>query len=95
MLHTFDKSKGLGAANRGRHSDPRVDELIQKALATVDSDARGKLLAEATKTTASEEIPVLVLKSIFVRYVNSGTKITPPPTPRRPDNMPPVKPIIK
>ena len=41
------------------------------------------------------EIPVLVLKSIFVRYVNSGTKITPPPTPRRPDNMPPVKPIIK
>ena len=25
LLHTYDKSKGLGAANRGRHSDAKVD----------------------------------------------------------------------
>ena len=59
LLHTFDKSKGLGAANRGRHSDPRVDELIQKALATVDSDARGKLLAEATEIAVGENFGVI------------------------------------
>ena len=47
LLHTYDKSTGMGRANRGRHSDSKVDSLIQKALATVDSDARGKLLAEA------------------------------------------------
>ena len=22
LLHTYDKSKGMGAANRGRHTDP-------------------------------------------------------------------------
>ncbi len=59
LLHTFDKSKGLGAANRGRHSDPRVDEIIQKALATVDSDARGKLLAEATEIAVGENFGVI------------------------------------
>ena len=59
LLHTFDKSKGMGAANRGRHSDPRVDELIQKALATVDSDARGKLLAEATEIAVGKNFGVI------------------------------------
>src|SRR6056300_571006 len=48
LLHSYDKSIGMGRANRGRHSDPAVDKIIQKALSTVDADARGKLLAEAT-----------------------------------------------
>ena len=59
LLHTYDKSKGLGAANRGRHSDPKVDAIIQKALATVDSDARGKLLAEATEIAVGENFGVI------------------------------------
>jgi len=61
LLHTFDKSKGMGAANRGRHSDAKVDALIQKALATVDSDARGKLLAEATEIAVGENFGVIPL----------------------------------
>ena len=59
LLHSYDKSKGLGAANRGRHSDADVDRLIQKALATVDSDARGKLLAEATEKAVGENFGVI------------------------------------
>jgi peptide/nickel transport system substrate-binding protein len=59
LLHTFDKSKGMGANNRGRHSDARVDELIQKGLATVDSEARGKLLAEATEIAVGENFGVI------------------------------------
>lgn len=61
LLHTYDKSKGLGAANRGRHSDAEVDTLIQKALATVDSDARGKLLAAATEKAVGENYGVIPL----------------------------------
>ena len=57
--HSYDKSKGMGAANRGRHSDARVDELIQKGLATVDADARGKLLAEATEIAVGENFGVI------------------------------------
>jgi peptide/nickel transport system substrate-binding protein len=59
LLHTYDKSKGLGAANRGRHTDAKVDELVQKALATVDADARGKLLAEATEKAVGENYGVI------------------------------------
>ena len=59
LLHTFDKSKGMGANNRGRHSDPQVDELIQKALATVDADARGKLLAKATEIGVGENFGII------------------------------------
>ena len=61
LLHTYDKSKGLGAANRGRHTDAEVDTLIQKALATVDSDARGKLLAAATEKAVGENYGVIPL----------------------------------
>jgi peptide/nickel transport system substrate-binding protein len=59
LLHTYDKSKGMGAANRGRHSDPAVDTLVQKALATVDADARGKLLAAATEKAVGENYGVI------------------------------------
>jgi peptide/nickel transport system substrate-binding protein len=61
LLHTYDKSKGMGAANRGRHSDAEVDKLLQQALATVDSDARGKLLAAATEKGVGENYGVIPL----------------------------------
>ena len=61
LLHSYDKSKGMGAANRGRHSDAAVDSLIQKALATVDADARGALLAEATEKAVGENYGVIPL----------------------------------
>lgn len=49
LLHTYDKSKGMGATNRGRYSNPTLDELIEKALATVDDGKREKLLQQATE----------------------------------------------
>ena len=49
LIHTYDKDRGFGASNRGRHSNAEVDALIEKALATVDDDARQALLAEATE----------------------------------------------
>ena len=39
----------MGASNRGRHSNPEIDVLIQKALVTVDDAERAALLAEATE----------------------------------------------
>ena len=53
------------------------------------------LLPVATKTTAKEEIPVLVLKSVFVKQVKRGTKTTPPPMPNIPESNPPIEPIRK
>ena len=49
LIHTFNKELGTGTANRGRHSNPEVDKVIQEALVTVDDDARAELLAKATE----------------------------------------------
>ncbi|MDH3317602.1 MAG: ABC transporter substrate-binding protein [Gammaproteobacteria bacterium] len=48
LLHTYDKERGFGPSNRGRHSDPEVDQLIEDALATVNDAKRQELLAKAT-----------------------------------------------
>lgn len=48
LLTTYDKSKGFGASNRGRYSNPEVDKRVVEALRTVDDAKRAKLLGEAT-----------------------------------------------
>ena len=54
LLHSYDKERGFGASNRGRHSDAEVDRLIETALATNDDAAREKLLQGATERAIGE-----------------------------------------
>jgi peptide/nickel transport system substrate-binding protein len=49
LLATFNTAKGMGAANRGRYSNPQMDALLDKALATVDDAQRERLLQQATE----------------------------------------------
>lgn len=60
LIHTYDKDKGYGASNRGRYSNPDVDALIEKALATVNDDDRAELLAQATEA-AIEDLAIIPL----------------------------------
>lgn len=54
LLHTYDKSRGFGASNRGRYSNPKVDKLLEDALATVDDKKRAALLAQATEVAVND-----------------------------------------
>ncbi len=54
LLATFDSKKGMGAANRGRYSNPKMDALLEQALATVDDAKREKLLQQATESGIGE-----------------------------------------
>jgi peptide/nickel transport system substrate-binding protein len=54
LIHTYDKSRGFGASNRGRYSNAEVDTLIEDALATVDDAKRQDLLAEATEIAIND-----------------------------------------
>ncbi|MFQ5936682.1 MAG: ABC transporter substrate-binding protein [Acidiferrobacterales bacterium] len=54
LLHTYDKARGFGASNRGRYSNPKVDGLIEQALATVDDAKRQDLLAKATEIAIND-----------------------------------------
>lgn len=54
LLATFDTTKNLGASNRGRYSNPALDAMIEKATSTIDDEARGKLLAEASEVAIKD-----------------------------------------
>jgi len=49
LVATYNRDKGFGTANRGRYSNPRVDALLEQALATVDDPKREALLQRATE----------------------------------------------
>lgn len=54
LVMTFDRAKGTGSANRGRYSNPKFDELLGKAITTVDADKRNALVAEATEVAMND-----------------------------------------
>jgi peptide/nickel transport system substrate-binding protein len=49
LLATFNTARGMGAANRGRYSNARLDAVLDQALATVDDAKRERLLQQATE----------------------------------------------
>ncbi len=54
LLATPNPAVGYGASNRGRYSNPKVDELLGKALQTVDTAAREKLLFESSEIAVAD-----------------------------------------
>ncbi|MPZ43840.1 MAG: ABC transporter substrate-binding protein [Betaproteobacteria bacterium] len=54
LLATYSKEKGMGAANRGRYSNPKMDAVLAQALATVDDGKREKLLQQAVEIAMSD-----------------------------------------
>jgi peptide/nickel transport system substrate-binding protein len=54
LLATRDPARGMGAANRGRYSNPALDETLARALATVDDAAREGLLRQATRLAMAD-----------------------------------------
>lgn len=59
LIATKDPQKGLGNFNVG-YSNKKVDELIDKAVTTVQAGAREKLLQDATRT-AMEDVALIPL----------------------------------
>ena len=60
QLATWNPERGLGTANRGRYSNPVLDGLIDKAMTTLDDDAREKVVQQAM-AMAMDDVPVVML----------------------------------
>jgi peptide/nickel transport system substrate-binding protein len=54
LLATPSKDKGRGFSNSGGYSNPAIDALIDKALATIDDEQRGEVLAEASRLAMAD-----------------------------------------
>lgn len=63
VLMTQDADAGTGIFNSGRYSNPELDTLVQKAMATLDDDAREALLIEAVEMVDADQafIPLFML----------------------------------
>ncbi len=54
LLATVNREAGMGASNRGRYSNPRMDEVLATALATVNDQRREQLLQEASEIAIND-----------------------------------------
>jgi peptide/nickel transport system substrate-binding protein len=54
LLATYDTAKGMGTANRGRYSNPKMDAALTQALAIVDDSKRERVLQQATEIAVSD-----------------------------------------
>jgi peptide/nickel transport system substrate-binding protein len=68
---------GRGASNRGRYSNPKVDQLANEALATVDDQKRDKLLQEATEVAMADVGLIPLHYQINVWGARKGLKYAP------------------
>jgi len=60
LLATYNTQKGMGASNRGRYSNPKMDALLDQALSTVNDAQREKLLQQATEI-AMNDVGIIAL----------------------------------
>jgi peptide/nickel transport system substrate-binding protein len=77
LLYTVDASKGTGAANRGRYSNPEVDKLIDAALVSVDDEKRADLLAKASEAAVGDLGVIPSHYQLNVWATRKGLKIVP------------------
>jgi len=54
LVATVNPATGWGHANRGRYSNPRLDALLERALATIDDEARDRLLQQASEIAIAD-----------------------------------------
>jgi peptide/nickel transport system substrate-binding protein len=55
LLATRNKDKGFGAFNANGYTNPKVDELVEKALAALNDGDRDKLLQQATELALADQ----------------------------------------
>lgn len=67
FVHTRDEARGYGITNHSRYSNPRADELIEKAAASLDMTRRRELLQEAMRVVMADRwlIPVAGLWEVY------------------------------
>ncbi len=64
---TVDVAKGMGGSNRARYSNPLIDQLIDRAMATIDDTRRESLLQEISEVAMADQavVPLFHQDNIF------------------------------
>ena len=78
LVHTYSRDQGLGTANRTRHSSPRADALVARALNEMDDAKRNALFAQAADVAIGEEAIIhMIYHPAYVYASRKPLKVTP------------------
>jgi peptide/nickel transport system substrate-binding protein len=58
VFGTYDRERRRGASNSARYSNPALDTLAERAAATIDDEARERLLQEAVKMVSDDVVMI-------------------------------------
>jgi peptide/nickel transport system substrate-binding protein len=83
LLVTSNPAAGLGTTNRGRYSNPKMDELVAQAASTMDDTQRAALLSKAADMAMADyaalpihfELSVWAMKN-DIRYQGRSDQMT-------------------
>jgi peptide/nickel transport system substrate-binding protein len=67
LLYTRDGKPGLGTFNRARYSNPALDAITEKAMATMDQDERRRLLEQGMRMAIDDMalIPIVNISAVW------------------------------
>jgi peptide/nickel transport system substrate-binding protein len=77
VVGTNDRARFLGAVNHHRYSNPALDALVERALATADEAARVAMLREAVRMAADDVAVIPLYNLVNVWAVRRGLRIVP------------------
>jgi peptide/nickel transport system substrate-binding protein len=77
FVHTRDEARGYGITNHSRYSNPKADELIEEAAASLDMTRRRELLKEAMRV-AMADLYIIPIAGLYEVYgVRKGFRFKP------------------
>jgi len=77
LLATRNPEKGMGVNNRGRYSNPAMDEQLVKALVTMDDKKREGLIQEAAETAMNDTALIPIHYEVSTWATAKGYRYTP------------------
>jgi peptide/nickel transport system substrate-binding protein len=83
LVHTNDPAHGFGVANRGRYSNPALDQLLAAAGVVFDPAQRDAMVRQATELAIEDQalIPIFFMKGAWglrrgLRMIPRGDQYT-------------------
>src|SRR5205085_1365350 len=77
LLATHDLSKGMGATNRGRYSNPAFDKEVTEAMATMDEKKREAMIQHAAETAMNDTALIPIHYEVSTWATAKGYRYTP------------------
>jgi len=77
LLATHDPKKGMGVTNRARYSNPKLDQLIEQAMETIDDRKREALIQQAAELAMGDTALIPIHYEVSNWATAAGYRYTP------------------